>query len=71
MKDSENIEFYNFIKCLSNYIDDVIKKNTFESNEYKQKLYAISSFIEFLNAGASVRVLPIENNNISFVISMK
>jgi len=68
---SEKRKFNEFIGSLCNQMDNIIDKNVFCDIEYKQKTYAISSFLEFIKAGSDVKVLPIENNKATFIINAK
>lgn len=67
--DKDNFEL--LINFLCNNLQSIISKEVIQEKRYKQKLYAVSSFLEFIKAGASVSVLPVENGKVMFVIDMK
>ncbi len=71
MNKNENEKMQDVFEYLCNDLKLVLSKNIFQENEQKQKLYATSAFLEFLKAGASVEVLPIEDGKATFVINMK
>lgn len=62
----------NLVEILST-TNNSIKKILFEdiSLENKQKMFAVSAFLDFILSGADVSVLPIKNNEATFVIKMK
>lgn len=59
------------IKTLCDIMDKVLKSGNINTIESKQKLCAISSFLEFLKAGADVTTETLENNMLAFIINMK
>ncbi|MBQ7140219.1 MAG: hypothetical protein IJO32_01795 [Bacilli bacterium] len=68
---NENEKFTEYLSHLCKNIDSVIEKDIYKEYAIKQKLYALSSFIEFLKAGASLDVLPIENEKVTFIINIE
>ncbi len=67
----EKEEFNNVLESLCSGLDTIIDKEIFQELEYKQKLYAISSFLEFIKTGAEIKVLPFEDNKATFILITK
>lgn len=59
------------IKTLCDIMDKVLNSGDINTITGKQKLCAISSFLEFLRAGADVTTETLENNMLAFIINMK
>ena len=64
-------KFYEFLNILCSAADDFIDKNDQSDLLINKKIFAISSFLEFLKAGADVDTFPIEGNDVTFVIKLK
>ena len=70
----ENQDKYMYDKLLNymcNELDKVIDKNIFVDVKYKKNVMAISSFLEFLRAGATIETKLTENNKIEFILKME
>lgn len=67
----ENIKFNKVLTVLCSELDKIITSNVFDSTVNKQKISAISSFLEFIKAGADISVLPIDDNKATYIVEMK
>lgn len=67
----ENIKFNKVLTVLCSELDKLIASNEFESNANRQKISAISSFLEFIKDGADISVLPIDYNKATYIVEMK
>lgn len=67
----DKLLYHNLLKSLCDGLDKIIEDNTFQDVEYKKNVTTISSFLEFLKAGASVTSEFVGDKKINFTIEMK
>lgn len=68
---SEDEKFEILLEKFSMYFEETLKRSNIDSISCKQKLLAISSFVEFIKAGASVDVYKENELNIIYKIGLK
>lgn len=66
MDENDNINLFLANVC-SSFEDIIVHSKT---NHNKQRLYAALSFLEFVKADADIKLLPIEDNKITFMVEM-
>jgi hypothetical protein len=59
------------LEFLCESVKRVIDSEKIEDIKCKQKIYCISSFLEFIKAGADIKVLPFEDGKATFEIYTK
>lgn len=69
MKDKEIYD--TILEKTSCYLEDNLKSEVINCLECKQKLYAISSFIEFIKSGASVKVARTDEVKIIYEVELR
>ncbi len=65
---------YNFDKLISQIseaLDFSIENANITDKVLRQKLFALSSFVEFIKAGADIQTAGIKNNVVAFKVILK
>lgn len=71
MNNQENQDFDKLINTLCDGINNLIENNKFVSIKNKQRITAVSAFLEFIKAGADVEAPVIEGDKVKFTVVMK
>lgn len=71
MENNEELSYKNTLNQVCTTLDLAIENSNIQSKELRQKLFALSSFAEFLKAGADVETNGINNNVAEFKIILK
>lgn len=71
METDQTEYFEKTLQTLCYLTSQIMQSNKINSTEYKQKIFALASFLEFIKAGADVSVETRNDNKINFVINLK
>ena len=67
---SQKSDFDKILNILCEGVERAIDENKIIELEYKQKLLAMSSFLEFIKAGAQIKMEVNEEGKPTFVVNM-
>lgn len=68
--DSQKDNFNKILSILCDGVERAISENKIIELQYKQKLLAISSFLEFVQAGADIRMEIGDDGKPKFIVNM-
>ena len=71
MENNEELSYKNTLNQVCTTLDLAIENSNIQNKELRQKLFALSSFPEFLKSGADVETNGINNNVAEFKIILK
>ena len=70
MNKLEYDEYQKLLQKISKEID-IINYENFNNIEYTQKLCALNTIIELLKLNCDIRMIPLEDNKITFILNVK
>jgi len=71
MKNQDKYMYDKLLQVMCNELDKVVDKNIFIDVKYKKNVIAISSFLEFLKAGATIETNLTEDSKVEFILKME
>lgn len=71
MKEKEQFLFNSTLNHICRTLDSAINSDEITDMRLRQKLFALSSFVEFLSAGADVETNGIKDNIATYNIKLK
>lgn len=70
MNKLEYDEYQKLLQKISKEID-IIDYENFNNIEYTQKLCTLNTIIELLKLNCDIRMIPLEDNKITFILNVK